>query len=160
MIRPRNSGFSNSRLFALAAALATISAGGPARAGSWLDDARYGQIGTNIAPYAHAEPFAPVRTEHETFDTRGYALRHGFDVHELDTHAFVPLNKGGLFNYQPDAWVVVPPQPGSHRALATIPLRLHSNPALYGTQPMGPLAPTDTPLRGGLSPRSIDVERR
>jgi len=155
--------------FFLAGSLAAVLAApaSPARAGSWLDGARYGQIGTMEAPRAHAAPRAPIESSRAIFDSSAYALEHGFDVLEIEHHAFVSLHKGGIFGYEPEALIYVSPSPGSHGALAPMAIWLRPNYGLYGFRSqrtggsslLGPLAPTENRLFG-VTPRVLDLERR
>jgi hypothetical protein len=156
---------------ALVAAVLALPA--TAQAESWLDGPRYGRIGTMEAPRAHAEPRAPIESGRAIFNSDAYALQHGFDLLEIDHYAFVPLHKDGIFNFEPDALIYVPPSPGSHSGAmgrvshAPMAVWLRPNYSLYGfrSQQHGddsllqPLAPTESRLRG-VSPRILDFERR
>jgi hypothetical protein len=154
-------------LAALAAAPAT------ARGENWLDRARLGQTG--IAAFSVEPPPRPasVDTRPLNLESGGYALEHGFDVIEIQHYAFFGLHTGGIFNYQPDALIYVPPAAGTSDrghgqvSLAPMAVWLRPNYALYGshTHPfghdplLGPLTPASS-LLTGASPRVLHFESR
>lgn len=160
--------FSALPVMVLLAVFATATSPATARAGTWLDEARTCcRPGTIDVPRAHAEPRAPIESGRAIFDSTGYALNHGFDVTEIQHHAFPELQKGGIFDETRDISIYVPPSYSAFdgaRGLIPQGVRLRPNTALYGSPHSGsslsgPLGPS-TPIFSGVSPRVLDFERR
>lgn len=158
-------------LFCLAFAGLAVFGAGEARAGSWLDDARYARYGTIPPPPPAVRP-GPRETPPLNVDSRRFALEHGFEVITLNPPAF-PSNRGDMFDYRPKAMIYIPPVPGTsdaghgRKSIAPNAIFLRPNYSMYGTGSRrfgrmsltGPLRPTESLLQGA-TPRILHFESR
>jgi hypothetical protein len=156
--------------FPIAAFFAALGPGA-AHAG-WYDEANGRRLGLYEAPRAHAEPRGPITERRFLMDTPSYAAQQPIGVREMPSHAFVPLHTGGIFDYQVQARVSLPPSSSvlnrREGRVTVTPRRVDEIPnfALYDA---GTTGPGSESLRGGpaifdrvpaLSSGVLSFERR